>query len=437
MRKSHPIILPLILLVSSLFAQEKILVSVSPAIGTEVDIEERDKYDWFPDVPNFISARFYLLPDETYEVQIRFFQNGQVTEQNRVITQEAFQEKYQATLIPKQIKEEQEFGARGRSKSVKAHQKQMVNIRLKNTEVKNILIIGMDGDSISLEKTRYKNGGLKVFRTNYSVADIENISVIRKTNLGATIGIGVAPGVIASLFHYNFVNNDYHRNERTRKILYLGEIIGFSVSGTIAAMKSVDYDYVFTDLSYEQKQEKLNQFINRGLRRKSTVRFSPWVGAYRFPNYLDNTIFFPGIRLSICFNPRQHMEIMYGYSDGWSLQNKDFNLSRYGDVRKYTKFNLLKIGFRTDYTYHQNFNPFIAWGWGLLGKQYQTYYDYDQIYYHDEDIANPDIILNIELGLEHHFNRWISIETRIGVIENINYGLHYMGQIGIHLGRFY
>lgn len=437
MRKSHPIVLPLILLVSWLFAQEKILVSVSPAIGTEVDREERDKYNWFLDVPNFISARFYLLPDETYEVQIRFFQNGQVTEQNRVITQEAFQEKYQATLIPQEVKEVPELSSRRISKSVKAHQKQMVNIRLKNTELKNILIIGLEGDSVSVAKTRYITDGLKVIRTNYSVADIENISVIRKTNVAATLGIGVAPGAIAALFHYNFANNDYHRNERARKIFYLGEIIGLSVSGTIAAMKSVDYDYVFSDLSYEQKKEKLNQFINRGLRRKTTVRFSPWVGAYYFPNYLDNTIFFPGIRLSICFNPRQQMEIMYGYSDGWSLQNKEFNLSRYGDVRKYTKFNLLKIGFRTDYTYHQNFNPFIAWGWGLLGKQYKTYHDYDQSYDYYEDTANPDIILNIEVGLEHHFNRWFSMETRIGVVENIDYGLHYMGQIGCHLGTFY
>lgn len=438
MRKSHLLAISLIFLVTSLFAQNKILVSVSPEIGTEVDREERDKYNWFPDVPNFISARFFQLPDETYEIQIRFFQNGQVTEQNRVITEEAFHEKYQATLITQEIKEEQEFKPRRRSNAVKAHQKQMVNIRFKNTEVKNVLITGLEGDSVSVEKTRYISGGLKVIRTNYSVEKIENLSVISNTNVGATLGIGVAPGAIAALFHYNFAENNYHRDERARNIFYLGEIIGLSVSGTVAAMKSVDYDYVFTDLSYEQKKEKLNQFINRGIRRKTNVRFSPWVGAYHFPNYLNNTIFFPGLRLSICFNPRQRMEIMYGYSDGWSLQNKDFSLNRRGNVRKYTTFNLLKIGFRTDYTYHQNFNPFMAWGWGLLGKRYKTLYDYDESYYHyDDDETNPDIILSIELGLEHHFNRLISIETRIGVVENIDYGIHYMGQFSLHFGPFY
>ncbi|MEJ2544455.1 MAG: hypothetical protein P8Y99_10350 [Calditrichaceae bacterium] len=32
----------------SLYGQDKILVSVAPEIGTEVDREERDKYNWFP-----------------------------------------------------------------------------------------------------------------------------------------------------------------------------------------------------------------------------------------------------------------------------------------------------------------------------------------------------------------------------------------------------
>ena len=68
-----------ICLYTTIFAQEKILVSISPLIGTEVDREEPDRYSWFPEVPNFISARFYLLVDETYEIQIRFFQNGKIS----------------------------------------------------------------------------------------------------------------------------------------------------------------------------------------------------------------------------------------------------------------------------------------------------------------------------------------------------------------------
>jgi len=143
------------------------------------------------------------------------------------------------------------------------------------------------------------------------------------------------------------------------------------------------------------------------------------------------------MRLSICFSARQRMEIIYGYSEAWSVQNKEFRQSHYGDTRKYTIFNLLKIGFRIDYTYHQNLNPFIAWGWGLLGKRYKTYQDYDRSNHYSEDEVNPDIILNLEFGLEHHVNRWISIESRIGIVENIDYGLHYMGQFGIYVGRFY
>ena len=443
MKKSFIIVSVLIVFSTLVFSQEKILVSVSPEIGTEVDREERDKYNWFPDVPNFISARFYQLSDETYEIQIRFFQNGQVTEQNRVITPEAFQDKYQSTLRPQETPREK-FAKprRGNSLSVQANRRQTVNLRLKDSTIKNIIITEIQGDSVSVEKSRHTAGGIQVTHNSYSIADVENISVIRNTNVAGILGIGAAPGILMGFMGYATGDDDgwlwrHTADEKGRTMFFLGEIIGLSVSGTISAMKSMDYDYVFTGLSYDQKKEKLDQFINRGLRRKTNVRFSPWVGAYFFSNYIDNTIFFPGIRLSICFNPRQRMEIMYGYSKSWSLQNKDFKLSRYRDIKEYTSFQLIKIGFRTDFTYHQNFNPFIAWGWGLLGKRYKTYYDYEQDYRYDESASDPDIILNIEFGFEHHFNRWISIETRVGLVENINYGLHYMGQLGIHLGRFY
>ena len=54
-----------------------------------------------------------------------------------------------------------------------------------------------------------------------------------------------------------------------------------------------------------------------------------------------------------------------------------------------------------------------------------------------EKDRDADIILSIDVGLEHHFNRCISMEGRISLVENIDYGLHYMGQVGLHLGRFY
>ena len=437
-----------VLIALSLYGQDKILVSVSPEIGTEVDREERDKYNWFPDVPNFISARFYYLADGTYEVEIQFFQNGQVNEQHRVITAESFQKDYQNTLIVEKIEETPvERGRRRRPVSYESNKKHNVNLRLKNSVVKDVVIKGITADSIMTEKTIKKGGEIHVTHSNYAIADIENISVIRNTNVAGILGIGVAPGVIAGFFSYATGNDEgwlwsHTAEEKGKAAFFLGEIIGLSVSGTIAAMKSVDHDYVISDLSYAQKEERLAQFINQGLRKKTNVRFGPWVGVYYFRNYLNNTITFPGARLSLCFTPRSRMEIMYGYSQGWSLKKKDFEIQQRSESREFTDFYLLKVGFRIDESYHRNLNTFLAWGWGVLFKRYKYqdyYYDYYNNYYDNgEDIQmNPDIIMNIELGIEHHFYSWLSAEARIGIVENFDYGLHPMVQVGIHFGQFY
>lgn len=426
---------------SNMFAQEKILVSISPMIGTEIDREERDRFNWFPEVPNYISARFYLLSDETYEIQIRFFQNGQINEQNRVITAEAFQDNYQSILEPKKTERNEEKVSRRRSRTVKRDiKKRIVHLRLSDSAVKNVEITDVESDSIGTIKSMSTDGAKHISQKRYAITDIENISVVRKSNPGVTLGIGIAPGVIASLFTYGNLKDDHYEDdsdEKARRVFYLGEIIGLSVSGTITAMRSVDYDYVFTGLTDEQKKEKIYQFVDRGIRKKANVRISPWVGIYDFPNYIKNKIIFPGLRFSICPSPRNRIELMFGYSK-WAMNGDAITTRSYGDIKEYTRFILLKFGFRTDLTYHKNFNPFIAWGWGILGKRYNRRYEYEDYYYSYADKErNVDIIISMDFGLEHHFNKWVSLETRISLVENIDYGLHYMGQIGLQLGRFY
>ncbi|HES60290.1 MAG TPA: hypothetical protein ENO18_07650, partial [Caldithrix sp.] len=141
MKKSYRMVLLFILIAVSLYGQDRILVSVSPEIGTEVDREERDKYNWFQDVPNFISARFYHLADGTYDIHIQFFQNGQVNEQRRVITPESFQKDYQNTLMVEKIEDELvERHQRRRTAPIQPYRTQQVNLKLKNLEVKNVII---------------------------------------------------------------------------------------------------------------------------------------------------------------------------------------------------------------------------------------------------------------------------------------------------------
>lgn len=432
-----------ICLCTRILAQEKILVSISPMIGTEVDREERDRYNWFSEVPNFISARFYLLVDETYEIQIRFFQNGQINEQNRVITAEAFQDKYQSILEPKKVDEKEERISRRRHRRTESRtRKQIINLRLTDSEVKKVEIANIEDDSIGVIKSTGDKNTNYVSQQKYAIADIENISTVRNTNPALNLGIGITPAVIAALFTYTrFEEHDYNDNdadEKAMNVFYLGEIIGLSVSGTVTAMKSIDYDYVFTGLTQEQKKDKIYQFVNRGLRKKAYARISPWVGIYDFPNYLKDKIIFPGLRFSLCFSPRHRMEFMYGYSK-WSLDGDVITTTSYGNVKEFTRFNLIRFGFRTDLTHHQNFNPFIAWGWGFISKQYRERYTYDEYYYPNfsEKERNIDLLLSLDLGLEHHFNRWISAEARMSIVENIDYGLHFMGQFGIHIGAFY
>ncbi|MEJ2052445.1 MAG: hypothetical protein P8X42_00880, partial [Calditrichaceae bacterium] len=99
------VIILLILTNVPVYPQEKILVSLSPQIGVEINRDERDTYNLFPDVPNFISARFYKLPDNTYEIEIKFFQNGVVKKQSRIITPEDFQRDYQDQFSPNEYSE--------------------------------------------------------------------------------------------------------------------------------------------------------------------------------------------------------------------------------------------------------------------------------------------------------------------------------------------
>jgi hypothetical protein len=432
----------LICLISFLYAQEKILIAITPEIGIEVDREERDRYEWFPEVPNFISARFFLLQDETYEIQIRFFQNGQINEQNRVITAEAFYDAYQSIFEHKEVEEKEERRLHRKKRiTERITRKQIVNLRLTDSEVKNVEIVNIEGDSIGVVKSSSNKNIVSMSQQMYAIADIEHISTIRNTNPALNLGIGIAPGAITGLITYTrFEDDHYDRNadEKALKVFYFGEIIGLSVSGTITAMKSIDYDYIFSNLTEEQKKEKIHLFVNRGIRKKATVRLSPWLGIYHFPNYLENQLIFPGLRYSICFSPRSRMEFMYGYSE-WSLNEDMVVKTRYSRIKEYINFQVFRIGLRTDMSYHQNFNPFIAWGWGFFGKQFKRRYLRDDHYYsnHEEKDRNLDVLLNLDLGLEHHFNRWVSLEARISFIENIDYGLQYMGQLGLHLGRIY
>ncbi|MEJ2544454.1 MAG: hypothetical protein P8Y99_10345 [Calditrichaceae bacterium] len=317
-----------------------------------------------------------------------------------------------------------------------------VNLRLKNSIVKDVIITGIAGDSIITEKTTKIGKEIHKTHKNYAIDDIEDVSIIRTIDASKTFAIGVMPGLGAGLHTFIITRDDglfddYSREEKAGKILLIGEIIGISVSSSLIAMRNADYDYVLTGLSSEQKSENIGQFITRGLRRKTNPRFSPWVGVYYFRNYLNNSITFPGIRLSLCFTPRSRMEIMYGYSEGWSLENKKFEIQQRGETKKFTNFYILKIGFRVDQSYHKNLNAFIAWGWGVLWKRFEYSYEYYNQSYQKDIQLNTDIIINLDIGLEHHFNTWLSAEARIGIVENFDYGLHPMVQVGLHLGRFY
>lgn len=437
----NSIIILCIIFYAAVYAQEKTLISISKEIGTEVDREERDQYKWFPEVPNFISARFYQLPDQTYEIQIRFFQNGQITEQNRVITPEAFYDNYKSLFEPKNKTRRINVERRRTERQKKSiiNESKAVNLKLKTSTIKNIEIKGIHGDSIITVKSIQQNNTSNKIEKIYAISDIENISAIRSTNVPGIVGIGIFPGIISGLFAYTMFHNDESDRENgSRRIFYLGEIIGISITGTLAAMRSVDYEYVFSDLSNEQKKEKLNQFIDSGLRKKTNVRFSTLIGVYHFPNYLHDDILFPGMRLSICFSPRKRMEIMFAYSGGWSIKNDQVTHSYFGNTKVYDSLNLFRMGFRIDHSYNNYINPFIAWGWGFMSKQYKIHHQnyYDDLYINESDI-DLDVLLNLDIGMEHHFNQWFSVESRVSLIENIDFGIHYMFQLGIHAGRFY
>ena len=59
-------------------AQEKKIVAISSKIGTKLDRRERDIYQFFPQIKNFISARFFKLSDLSYQVEIKYFEEGKV-----------------------------------------------------------------------------------------------------------------------------------------------------------------------------------------------------------------------------------------------------------------------------------------------------------------------------------------------------------------------
>ncbi|MEJ2056000.1 MAG: hypothetical protein P8X42_18965, partial [Calditrichaceae bacterium] len=259
----------------------------------------------------------------------------------------------------------------------------------------------------------------------------------RKTNVLGIMGIGIIPGILASFVHSTIfvAGDDARRDKIARVTFYSGEIVGVSIAGTIAAMNSIDHDYIFSDLTPEQKKGRINEFLTMGLPKTGKVTFSPWAGLYNFSNYIDNTIFIPGMRLAICFSPRHSLEFMFGYGNqSWS--GDDITISYYGRPRKFTSFYLFKTGFRMDYSTQQFLNPFIAWGWGLSWKKYKTLEGYNEYRRYENDI-NTDLIATMEIGITHHFNRWAAAEARFGVVENIDYGLHTMWQFGIQLGNYY
>ena len=402
-------------------AQEKgKLVVLSPKVGEEIDRGERDQYGLFPDVDNFISARIYLMRDHNYRAEVRYFSNSEVKTQVQYISNELFVRQFLSKFRRQRIKT--------RRRNPAADNRE-IRIRLKDDSQLTGRIDSVKNNNL------YLRGDSSGSEQIIPVADINEFSEIRKITLLTGFGLSAIPGLVAGPLTYLMAEEDEGitlsaGRKGARFTFIAGEIIGLSIGGTISVLRGIDADYPLDGKTVDEKSEAISNFQRFHVRTKTNIRFGPWFGIYYAPSNLDDAAYLPGVRMSVAFSPRKRMEINYGYTTMFGKEHKRDYYSWAGDKYETTNlhFHLIRAGFRTDFSYRQNINPFVAWGWGMAQAFYENKNE------GDDDI---DLFINMDVGLEHHFTNYLSMETRVGIFENFDNGLEYMFQIGLHIGKYY
>lgn len=431
MKISLPVILLLAIVALSTVAygQERKLVVISASVGDEIDREERDFYGLFPEVINFISARFYRLGEDVYEVEIRSFEEGKIKEQVWYLTQQDFLEDFHNVINARR-------SPRARRHDQRGQRRQFLKIYTQGNSERVGRIMSVEEDVIYFVPA---TSGTPVDNTSpeiIAITDIERIAVDRSANVPATLAIGFAPAVGLGILAYATEDDpsiflfNHDVDKRARFWFITGAVIGLSISGTLAAVRSVDRDIPFYDQTIKGKHAVLDRYHKNLIRYPAYIRAGPWIGFYYFPTDLKDVAYFPGARLSITFIPRLRLEYTYGYTQ-WFGKKQDKIITDYSAYPTRTnteelKLHLIRLGLRTDLSYMKPVNPFITWGWGILYKSYNS-----------ESYNNSHFLISLEAGLERRISDWVGIEARLGVVENFDHGLQWMGQIGLHLGKAY
>jgi len=89
-------LVPILLLMCTCLVGEEIIV-ISDRIGAEIDPIENEYYEVFPDVKNFISAQFYLLPNDSVMAAIQYW------EKEAIQTQKIYFSQFQVYLMGERI----------------------------------------------------------------------------------------------------------------------------------------------------------------------------------------------------------------------------------------------------------------------------------------------------------------------------------------------
>jgi hypothetical protein len=416
----------------STFAQDKVAYNFGSNIGNEITREEADRYDLFPGFAEFVSARFYEQLNGGFEIDIKYMENGEISEQVWYITKEEFTENYLKKLNKNYV-----------IKTARPYNpdEQILKIRTADHASFRGKLVGIENYALELKGNEKTDSPA----TRIPVNNVEQVSVLRWQNPGKALLIGLIPGAVAGFV--GFLSGDdepgflsFSRGDKAVIGFLFGGFIGLNISGSIAAMRSVDFDIPLGGQSQEEKLETFSKIYSRTIPKKLYFRINPWFAFHSWTNENHDgnsgriVGYMPGIRAKIYLTPRSGAEFSLGGTDkfnrsiGYYEYEYNPQTDTYSDVYKTHKYEITYFsgGFFIALTRYKVINPVFSWGWGYYKEKNPDYYGEE----------NERLAVHFKLGLEHHVNRWMSVDMRLGPVFDFN-RIYLVGELGISLGKFF